>query len=236
MKTAIVIIVFNLDHRVFLLQIEAIKKFCTDNYVIEVIDNSTNLELSEAIKYHAQEQGVSYRKTNPVNADPSHSHAFAANLAYKILFEFYDYFFFLDHDCIPLKPFSVVNTLGEKTIAGVQVGIETKYYWPGCLMFNNKKVNRKYLNFNPIHHLRIDTGGQTYRIINQTPDECIFFDEVGHYNEAFRDTELYYFYMVINEGTFMHFLNSSGWNPTERNEERINSLINIAQTKIDLYE
>ena len=233
MKVAVVVVVFNLDCRVFLLQMEAIKKFCTDNYVIEVIDNSTDLELSEAIKYHAQEQGVNYRKTNPVNADPSHSHAFSANLAYKILFEFYDYFFFLDHDCIPLKPFSVVNTLGDKMIAGVQVGIETKYYWPGCLMFNNHKVNRRLINFNPIQKLRIDTGGLTYVIINQSPDECIFFDEVGHYNEAFRDTELYYFYMVINNGGFMHFLCASNWANMPDNDIRINSLINIANEKIN---
>lgn len=213
MKTAIVIIVYNLDHRVFLLQIEAIKKFCTDNYTIEVIDNSTNKELSDAIKYHAQ--GLSYRKTNPGSAGASHSHAFALNLSYKILFEFYDYFLFLDHDCIPIKPFSIVKTLGEKTIAGVRVGIDIKYYWPGCLMFN-KKINVKYLNFNPIEKLRIDTGGTTYKFIEHNPDECIFFDEVGYYNDEFRDTHLYYFYMVINEGTFMHFLNSSNWNPTKK--------------------
>lgn len=228
--TGIFIVVYNLDHRVFLLQIEAIKKFCTDDYVIHVIDNSSDNELAAAIAYHSK--GLKYQRTQSGRTDPSSSHAFALNYAYTRLADFYDHIFFMDHDLIPCKPFSVVSILGDNCAAGLMSGMELKYLWPGCLMIDRRKVDRKYLNFNPIHKLRVDTGGMTWKLL-QDREDIKFFDEVGCYNEDFRDTELYYFYLMIHEGTFMHFLNTSGWNPTERNDERINSLINIAQQRIN---
>lgn len=230
--TGIIVIVYNLDHRVFLLQIEAIKRFCKDDYVIEVIDNSSDRELSDAIAFHAREQGVKYQRTQSGKTDPSFSHAFAANYAYTRLADFYDYMFFMDHDLIPCKPFSVKEIIGENCAAGLLTGVETKYLWAGCLMIDRRRVDKKYMNFNPIHKLRIDTGGTTWMLLRDRED-IVLFDEVGCFNDDFRDTELYYFYLMLHEGTFMHFLNSSGWNPTERNDERINSLINIAQQRIN---
>lgn len=232
--TAIVIITFNIDHRIFIFQIEAIKKFCTDDYVIEVIDNSTNKEKSEAIKYHAGIQQVSYRKTEPGEIDSSHSHAFAANLSFKMLFEFYDYFFYLDHDCIPVKPFSVVDILGDYDAAGVVAGIDVKYLWPGCMMWNNKTVDRGLIDFTPSHEMRTDTGGGSYVLLERY--KCLFFDEIGCYNPHFANTKLYYFYMMIYNETFIHFLNGSDWNSTKYNDQRLNSLMNIANERIQLNE
>lgn len=228
MKVCICIIVYNLDHRIFIFQIESIKKYCTDDYAIEVIDNSTHKEKSEAIKYHAGIQEVNYRKTEPGEIDSSQSHAFAANLSYKMLFEFYDAFFYLDHDLIPVKPFSVSQILEENDCAGVKVGIETKSLWAGCVMWK-KTIPVELIDFTPIHDLRLDTGAGFYKVIDQY--KCFFFDEVGCFNEQFKDTKLYYFYMMIYSGTFMHFLNASDWNPTKNNEQRLNSLMNIAMQR-----
>ena len=231
--TAIVIIVYNLDARIFLLQIEAIKKFCQDSYVIEVFDNSTNEELSEAIKYHASNQAVKYSRTIPCENDPSHSHAFAANMAYKDVKDNYSHILFLDHDCIPVKPFSVVETLGNKLIAGVLQGqAVTKYFWPGCLMINNKIIDTGLVNFNLITKLRTDTGGSLHKIIDRYGyDACIQFDEIGVQNPYFQD-EFYYFYLMINNKTFIHFINAANWRGVERNEERLNTLINITENLI----
>lgn len=231
--TGIVIITFNLDCRIFILQIEAIKKFCRDEYSIEIIDNSTNEELAEAIKYHAGIQEVNYHRTIPANHDPSSSHAFAASISYKMLCNQYQYFFYLDHDCIPVKEFSVVETLGDKLIAGVLQGqAETKYFWPGCVMWNNV-IDRRCIDFSHSNKLRTDTGGGFYKVIEKYGyEKCILFDEVGCENPDFKD-EVYYFYMMINNRTFIHWLNTSNWRKVERNEERLNTLLNITQNLIN---
>ncbi len=233
MKVGIVIITFNLDCRIFILQIEAIKKFCRDNYVIEVIDNSTNPELAAAIKHHAFVQGVNYKKTMPSTTDASQSHSFAANHSYRILKNHYDYFFYLDHDCIPVKEFSVVKILGDKIMGGMLHGqAETKYFWPGCVMWKNFAIDNNLIDFKPDHKLRIDTGGGFYKVIEAYGlDRCVQFDEVGCENPYFTDS-FYNFYMMICEGRFMHFINSSNWNPTDRNENRLNHLMNICLSKI----
>lgn len=232
--TGVVIIVFNIDCRIFLLQIQAIKKFCKDEFVIEVIDNSTNEEQAEAIRYHAKDQGVNYTKTEPALNDPSTSHAFAANFSYKLLREQYDYFLYLDHDCIPVKEFSVVEILGDKLIAGVLQGqSETKYFWPGCVMWNNKEIDFRAIDFNHYSKLRVDTGGGFYKVIKTYGyDRCILFDEIGCQNPDFQD-EHYYFYMMIYNKTFIHWLNTSNWRGVERNNERIGTLMNITLNLIN---
>lgn len=224
MQTGIIVIVFNLDKRVFNLQIESIKRFCKDDYTIEVIDNST-----EPNEYNLE--GLNYTKVDSPSLDPSHSHAYAANYAFKLLYNKYDYFFFLDHDCIPVKDFSVVSTLGNNIAAGVQQGFQVKYFWAGCFMFNKHRVKKQYINFNPIHRLRIDTGGTNYKIFKHNPKECIWLDEVGVKNETIED-EFYYYYLMLDKGTFIHFINTSNWRGVPNTHERITSLIQITKNLI----
>lgn len=235
MKIGIVVITFNLDSRIFLLQMECIKRFCKDrDYTIEIVDNSDGEEFAEGIKHHAGEQSVNYRKVHSGNKDFSKSHSFAANFAYRMLKDSYDMFFYLDHDCIPVKEFSVERILEGGIMAGVRSGLKIDYFWPGCLMWNNLQIEQELINFNPINELRADTGGELYRVIDMYGKEmCIFFDEIGCENPDFNATPLYYFYMMIYKETFMHFLNASNWNPTEENEKRLSSLINIANNKIN---
>jgi hypothetical protein len=59
----------------------------------------------------------------------------------------------------------------------------------------------------------------------------VFFDEKYYENPHFKKT-MYNFYATINDDMFMHFINSSGWNKIEGNEERINSLINILEERM----
>src|ERR1019366_7162810 len=106
MKVVIIVIVFNLDSRIFLLQMEAIKKLCKDDYVIEIFDNSTSSELAEAIRDHSEINKINYRKCNADDPDFSSSHAWALNLSYHLLKnEDYKFVMYLDHDMLPVKSF-----------------------------------------------------------------------------------------------------------------------------------
>jgi hypothetical protein len=231
MKVGICIIVFNLETRVFVLQIEAIKKFCTDDYTIEVVDNSTLKVMREAIEYHAKRLGVKYRNTEPNTNDASWSHAFAANFSYQKLKDEYDLLAFFDHDLIPVKPFSVKDILGDKTIAGVTQGTKVKYLWPGCLFINNNLIDKDMVRFDPLMDPRLDTGGSLYKLIEQYPEGVGWLDEIGCHNPLF-SKGFYYFYIMIHQKTFMHFLNSSNWKREKDNDERVSSLIAIANEMI----
>lgn len=235
MKVGIVIICYNIASRIFLLQVEALKKFCKDDFVIEVFDNSFDEELSEGIRYHCSILEIPYTKTNATSKNGSDSHSFAANLSFDFLKDKYDYFAYLDHDLIPLVPFSVVDILGDKILAGVGQGKNVAYIWPGCLFISTEGIDKELIDFSPNHKLGYDTGGGLSKIFEAYGKEnCIFFNEIYCQNPGFTGKQGYY--SLINNGMFMHFIEGSNWEGSERHEERINSLLNIAQTKIDEAE
>lgn len=224
----IIIVTYNTLVDIFLLQIDAINKFCKDDYRIEIIDNSHDLEKAEGIRYHSERLGLSYRKTFSRDSNGSDSHSFAANLSYNILKDTYDYLFYLDHDCIPIKPFSVSTILGDKLMAGIAQNVEHTYFWAGCFLFNNRKIEKDLLDFRPDNTLGLDTGGSLYKLIeHHTKESCLFFHEAYHQNPYFNG-RLYNYYSIINE-QFLHFINSSNWNGTENHTERINSLITVTK-------
>ncbi len=85
LKVGIVIISYNINPEIFLLQIESIKKFCTDkDYTIEIVDNSSNLDAAEAIRYHAEQAGLNYTKTFSSSINSTDSHVFAANTSFNL--------------------------------------------------------------------------------------------------------------------------------------------------------
>lgn len=218
-NSAIIIIVYNTS-ALIIKQLECIKKYCQDDsYDIIIVDNSTIQEVSESVEYHSKE--CIYLKTNASSQYGSSSHAFAANLAYMKFRDDYQYFFYLDHDCFPIKPFSIVKTLNGKSMAGIGQQKSKLYYWPGCLMFMRSTHG---IDFSPLPGL--DTGGSLYKLMEKYgKDDLIFFNEKHVQNPEFNKS-FYNFYSLINNGTFMHFVNGSNWNKSESHDERLNSLIN----------
>jgi len=234
MKVGIVIIVYNISSEIMILQIEAIRKFCKDDFTIEIIDNSTDIQVSTDIRYHCERLGVNYKKTFAISLNGSQSHSFAANLSYQKLKDQFDIFLYLDHDCIPVLPFSVVEILGEeKVMAGIGQHEVNTFMWPGCVAWRNDKVDNELIDFSPCHELRQDTGSGLRKVIEKYGKEnCIFFDEAYHQNPDFVDNR-YGYYSMINGGVFCHCVNGSNWAASDRHEERINSFANIIREKIN---
>jgi len=232
--TAIVIITFNIYDQVFLLQAEAVKKFCLDEHRLIIVDNSTDAAAAASIKYHSERLGLQYIRTLSGTGDSSWSHAFAANTAIRMLAEEkYDYFLFLDHDNIPIKSFSVPGLLNGKKLGGLAQNKSTTYLWPGCFMWDNNQVNAHLIDFSPNAELQLDTGGQTHLLIEKYGREaCLFIDEIICENPAYPGNQ-YNFYNLLCNSTFMHFINASNWNKIDDNIHRLNSLINIAREAIN---
>jgi len=235
MQLGVIIVVYNISSEIFILQEAALRKFCKDDFTIEVIDNSTNLEMAEHIRYHAEQLGINYIKTFANSQNGSDSHTWAANFAYQRFKDDFQYMLFIDHDCIPVREFSVVEILsGGHVMAGVGQGAKKKYMWAGMVMIANERIDKNIVDFSTNSIYNLDTGGNLYLVVEKYGEEnCIFFNEAYHQNQYYNGVA-YNHYAMLNNGMFMHFVNSSVWNPVENNEARINGLINIAKEKTGL--
>lgn len=233
MKVGIVIVTYNIPGEVFLLQVAALKKFCKDNFDILVVDNSSDPELAEHIRYHSSHLSLNYTKTFAGSKGSSDSHSFAANFAYQKFKDEYSYFLFLDHDCIPVLEFSVIDTLaGGHVAAGIGQEKNKKYFWPGCLFLNVAAIDKEIVDFSPSEGL--DTGGNLYKIIEKYSEEaCIFFNESYHQNPDFVSKD-YGHYAMIHNQTFLHFIAGSNWVNKSDHQHRISSLINVVKQKTGL--
>lgn len=231
--TAIVIITYN-NANLITRQVDLLRRLCMDPIDIIIVDNSTDDDVIKAIKYYNDTNlHCIYLKTTANSKNGSESHSFAANLSYLKFQNDYEYFMYIDHDCFPVKPFSIKGMLDGKIMAGMgqnKDGIE--YFWPGCVMWDNWKITHSLVNFSPSHELKLDTGGMLYKVVGEYGrDLCMFLNERYEQNLNFNKS-MYNFYVMINDGMFMHFINSSGWNPTDGHEERMNSLLNILEEKV----
>lgn len=236
MKLGVVIICYNISSEVFLLQVAALKKFCKDDFTIEVVDNSSHNDLAEQIRYHSAIIGVDYIRTNSSSINSSDSHSFAANLAYHRFKNKYDLLFFTDHDCIAVCEFSAVEILkGGHVLAGIGQGAKKKYIWPGCLFICVAALDDKdIIDFSPNAEYGLDTGGNLWKAIEKYGQEtCVFFNEAYHQNPDFVSSELGH-YAMINNGMFMHFIAGSNWSNQKDHQKRISSLINVAKEKTGL--
>lgn len=224
-QLGIIIVTYNTPN-LLPVQLEKLRRFCKDDFDIIICDNSTEPEAIEAIKYHAE--GCVYIKTSAASMNGSNSHAFASNVAYIKFKDDYEYLFFLDHDCMALKPFSIVEMLGEKLMIGLAQAKHKMYFWPGCFAFDARKVSHVDFATYP----GLDTGGGTWKLIEEHGlENCVFLDEVYEQNPEFKKSQ-YDFYSIIG-GTFFHCLAGSNWCNAEHHEERINSLLNILKKRTD---
>jgi len=104
MQSAVISIVYN-QSELIMRQTKLFRKFCLEPIDFIIIDNSTIASVTEAIKYHNAD--CIYHKTSTPHGQPSLSHAFAANFAYSLYKDSYDYLLWADHDLFPVKPFSI---------------------------------------------------------------------------------------------------------------------------------
>lgn len=229
----IVIVTYNIEIEVFKLQVQCIKRFCKPEFKIHIIDNSNSEEIANAIRNECNKIGLWYIKHNSFQQMCSISHSEAANFAYALFKDDYKYLFFLDHDCIPVKEFNPIEMLNGKYAAGIPQPKDVTYPWPGCLVIDNSKVDKKLVDFSPCISPQLDTGGLLYRIFdNNYTNNCQDLTEEEFQNSKFRKG-FYTFYKAIHNGTFIHFANGSNWNNQEDNEERLMVMNNIVKQIIN---
>lgn len=225
-KTGIIIITYNTSQLIDL-QVKCIRKFCKDNeHDIIIVDNSDHSYHIQALYQYCRINKVKFQPFIPTTKDFSKSHAEAANWSYNRFKDKYRYLFYLDHDCFPVKDFSVSEILEEQLITGIHQGTRTSYLWPGCLFI---RTSIGEVDFSCNSKLGLDTGGNTYKIVKNIK---LFLDYIDEQYEYIDNTED--FYSMLCDSTFMHFIKGSNWNNNPNYETRIEKLINILKQKAGL--
>lgn len=172
-RVLIITIAFNND-AVLRHQILHMRENCRDvdmEYV--VADNSPTVERQNAIKAVCDEFGVGYinlpksPKINKISGSYSHGAA-AMWLYYNYVIKRNPYCFgFIDHDLFPIKPFSIIEKLGEMPYYGFRMDRGSAWYlWMGLLFFKSAEIKDYEINFLPCKvdsgEVYLDTGGSLW--------------------------------------------------------------------------
>lgn len=196
-------------------QIRLIPKYIYDRVNYFVIDNSSDVAASSEIKKHCKENAVTYIKLpeNPFNqVDPSRSNGLAMDWVYCNIIrkENIKYFGFIDHDIFPVAHHSIIDFLKKQGLYGLpkysRVGT---YLWAGFCFFDRDYVQNRIVGFMPVNGS--DTGGcnidTLYNKVDfSTLDLPVCTDTLYGENELNKD------YAYESIGSWIHFMNASGWN------------------------
>ena len=159
----IYIIAFN-KHFLIESQIYFLKKNLLDEYVLNVMDNSSDMTASNEIKNICINNNCNYVRLPMNKLEQSHSHWLALNyvMEYFILKSNSDYFWLLDHDCFLIKECSIIKQLKNQHFRwllkdNIRLNVFNKVYncaWnrrflrPWCA-FYRKNLFKKWYNFFP---------------------------------------------------------------------------------------
>lgn len=137
-----------------------------------VVDNSADPTARAAIEAATVASGGTYLAVpgNPYVRLGSPSHGFALDVAWRSLVcgSNRRRVAVLDHDVFPVRPTSLVASLGSCALAGI---VETRgdrwYVWPGLMVIDVDQVDARRLSFMPGRG--VDTGGLVPRALRGRP-------------------------------------------------------------------
>jgi hypothetical protein len=194
-------------------QIILINKFLDeDEYIYNVIDNSSDSLARKEIENICLAKGIKYISVpNHFLSNASYSHGFALNFTYKTIIQRLNIklFGFLDHDIFPIKKTSLFSKVNSKPIYSLpQKRFDKKIYpWPGFCFFNSKLLSIRDLDFSPSLKFHCYTGGLNIfdkKYFNEAISKNVFLlkkdPSAKIQNQA---------YQIIDD--WIHFYNGSFW-------------------------
>ena len=243
--TLILTVSFN-NEQVVGKQIELLSKFCKDNYVYLVADNSTNIKKSLKIKEICMLNNVLYYHLPPSNPsnnyDPSASHGASLNYLWKnFISELCDIknIMILDHDIFPTNFFSVKEMLGNQEFYGlVKIRKLGWYLWPGFSCFSKRYLTGKKIDFLPSKYG--DTGSSNYlsiykyydlNNIKKATDEYIDLDIVDD-----NDKDVYIDQknrLELIDGHWIHLINAADWAGVGSMDKKFNKMMKIINKRVE---
>ena len=231
-KVMVVTIAFNND-AVLRHQITHMRENWQDNDIEYIVaDNSPTIERQNAIRGVCEELNVSYinipksPKINKISGSYSHGAA-AMWVYYNYILKRNPYCFgFIDHDLFPIKPFKVLDKLGDMPYYGYRMDRGPAWYlWMGLLFFKTSLIKQYEINFLPCKvdrgEVYLDTGGSLwYTLYSKMGDAgCVFPGriQVPMYvnGKRHRDPVDYI------DDCWMHTNNGSNWKNIEDKQDMV---------------
>lgn len=186
---------------------------------LAVIDNSSSREAAATIKSLCASRGVPYLKLpKSLEWNPNLSHGQAANWIFRNIVRNMRplRFGYVDHDCFPIAPFRLEDQLIGRKIYGLHIdcrrtkpvnyrplnGPQPWSLWAGYSFMDFGFVENRKFDFNPLHHLGLDTGGANwFDIYSQIADAEARFAQYKHVTH--RAENIDYKYELIDD-SFLH--------------------------------
>lgn len=186
---------------------------------LAVIDNSSSHASAAIIKTICASRGVPYLKLpRNVEWNPGRSHGQAANwIFHKIVHTVRPrHFGFVDHDCFPIAPFRLEEQFVGKKIYGLNVdcrrtkpfkkclwrGLQPWSLWAGYSFMDFDFVRNRKFDFNPLHHMGLDTGGSNwFDIYSRVTDAETRFARYEHVTHHLAGMDSQH---ELIDGSFLH--------------------------------
>ncbi|MEZ6149618.1 MAG: hypothetical protein R3C09_05795 [Pirellulaceae bacterium] len=223
-QQALVTIAFN-DSESIALQIRLLRQFVPHAIHI-VVDNSSNASLASSIEKVTNNSDSHYVRIhhNPwTGRNPSRSHGFAMNWAYRNVLRSGRprHFGFLDHDLYPTEnsdPFDILET----TICGGDIRrANTRWFlWAGYCMFDQSRLGDHHLNFGLDWFAGLDTGGANWEILYRNIDVATLYQRPITAEQVWPDVPLQKAYFE-RRGTWLHEVGLDGDPDLQKKKQRV---------------
>lgn len=211
-------------------QIKLLKKFIDGNYVLTIVDNSTQKQQAEKIAEICDKYNISYYKIKQSGTiDPSRSHGDCLDWIYKNIIKVRkNNFCFLDHDLFPFKKIDINKYIPTK-FTGIILEKDNKWFiWPGFAFFNYNYLKNKEVCFAPSSKYKLDTGGTLYETIYQYEDKKTIKQSVkekiiinaNKYSNTEQSTSIDFI-----DSVWVHTICGSQWVNTYGKQEKVYKII-----------
>jgi hypothetical protein len=220
-KLLIVTVAFN-NLQTIDLQNKFLKKYLIDDYFYLVVDNSSDIKTSRAIREYCQNNKLAYmRPFFCIYRTGSKSHGSALNWIYRFFIKNgnFRYFGFIDHDLYPAKKTSILRYIENQPIYGLLQERDEKWYlWAGFCFFDRDYLSDKHVDFFPQPGV-VDTGGMNYYSLYRNMDKSgLEFPRQAYLRIT--DSKIVQEGNVEFLGDWLHTFNASGWLQFENASER----------------
>jgi hypothetical protein len=225
------------------LQIDCLKKFLKDKFIINVIHDSRNGEnRDDFIEVCNKYQDIKinyYDHRSPVGLTASQYHSLSLQWVYDNLIEVSPnkICLFLDHDIFPICDLNLISDLENLDIIGLEQdrgGV--KYVWPGLVIFRSSSFNEMTWSCGVYYGQTLDTGGGISAYL-RSPSIRYKSYEVS-YPDSYRGFDLtdekitfgYNFELHYGE-KFLHSRNACNWDVQYnlRDSDKTELLVSIIQ-------
>jgi len=225
----LIIVGFN-NPNLIQIQIRLFRNFIKDKYVLLIVDNSSDKNMSTLIYKKCLSENVDYIKVPRQNIfKNSNSHALALNWVYNkiVKHSHFDIVGLLDHDIFPIRDIFISDRMKSKLAFGllrhgsyidihdnfIRKELADWYLWPGYAFYNLDELKNYKVDFRTsnINKKDFDTGGRNwYSIYSKVPiDKFSFvsFDniKIGDGNSWENN------YVEIIDESWLHLINGSYW-------------------------